>query len=65
MTLEISSNTGVSSGTGKKVADKINDTYLKLHGEEDGVQSYGRMVDLLLAVYRKNRFMPVYDTLHC
>lgn len=40
-------------GPAKKVADKINDTYLKLHGEEDGVQSYGRMVDLLLAEYRK------------
>lgn len=40
-------------GVTKKVADKINDTYLKLNGEADGVKSYGRMVDLLLAEYRK------------
>ncbi len=35
------------------VADNINDTYLKGNGQIDGVQSYGRMVDLLLAQYRK------------
>jgi hypothetical protein len=40
-------------GVTKKVADKMNDTYLKLNGETDGVKSYGRMVDLLLAEYRK------------
>jgi len=40
-------------GTAKKVANKMNDTYLKLNGEPDGVQSYGRMVDLLLAERRK------------
>lgn len=34
-------------------AEKINDTYLKANHQEDGVQSYGRMVDLLLAEYRK------------
>ncbi len=34
-------------------ADNLNDAYLKENGEEDGVQSYGRMVDLLLADYRK------------
>ncbi|MCX7772303.1 MAG: DUF3810 domain-containing protein [Clostridia bacterium] len=38
-------------GATKKIADKMNDTYLKLNGETDGVQSYGRMVDLLLAQY--------------
>jgi hypothetical protein len=31
----------------------MNDTYLKLNGQEDGVQSYGRMIDLLLAERRK------------
>lgn len=30
-------------------ADQINDTYLKTNRQTDGVKSYGRMVDLLLA----------------
>ena len=37
-----------------KVADaakKVNDIYLKAHNQQDGVRSYGRMVDLLLAYY--------------
>ena len=29
----------------------INDTYLKAHSQTDGVLSYGRMVDLMLADY--------------
>jgi len=33
--------------------EKLNDTYLKANNQADGVQSYGRMVDLLLAEYRK------------
>lgn len=40
-------------GTVKKAASQMNDTYLKLNGQADGVQSYGRMVDLLLAQRRK------------
>lgn len=39
-----------------KVADmagKVNDTYLKANNQVDGVRSYGRMVDLLLAYYRE------------
>lgn len=39
-------------GTVAKVSDKINDTYLKVNKQTDGVKSYGRMVDLLLADYR-------------
>lgn len=35
-----------------KVANQINDTYLKANLQEDGVKSYGRVVDLMLA-YRK------------
>lgn len=35
--------------------NKVNDTYLKTNNQEDGVQSYGRMVDLLLAAYRKEK----------
>lgn len=34
------------------IAGKVNDTYLKANNQHDGVRSYGRMVDLLLAYYR-------------
>lgn len=34
------------------VSNRINDTYLKANNQADGVKSYGRMVDLLLAKYR-------------
>ena len=34
------------------VQDKVNDVYLKTQGQADGVRSYGRMVDLLLAERR-------------
>lgn len=32
-----------------KAATKVNDTYLKANGDSDGVSSYNRMVDLLVA----------------
>ncbi len=35
-----------------EVSDKMNDTYLKVNAQEDGTKSYGRMVDLLLALRR-------------
>jgi hypothetical protein len=35
-----------------EVQDKVNDAYLKTQGQADGVRSYGRMVDLLLAERR-------------
>lgn len=38
-----------------ETADKVNDVYLKANEQEDGVKSYGRVVDLLLAEYRKRR----------
>jgi len=34
------------------VSTKLNDTYLKVNAQADGVKSYGRMLDLLLAMYR-------------
>ncbi len=37
-----------------QAATKVNDTYLKLQDQEDGVKSYGRVVDLMLAYYRKH-----------
>jgi len=36
------------------MSNKINDTYLKANDQSDGVKSYGRMVDLLLAKYRED-----------
>ena len=35
-----------------EVSDRVNDAYLKANGQENGLRSYGRMVDLLLAYYR-------------
>lgn len=35
------------------VSNTVNDTYLKVNKQNDGVKSYGRMVDLLLAEHRK------------
>ena len=35
-----------------EVSNKVNDTYLKANGQKEGVKSYDRMVDLLIA-YRK------------
>lgn len=35
-----------------EVSTAMNDVYLKANHQVDGVQSYGRMVDLLLAYYR-------------
>lgn len=40
-------------GTVNTVSDSINNSFLKLNGVSDGVKSYGRMVDLLLAYYAK------------
>jgi len=36
----------------KETTDRINDAYLQANAQSDGVKSYGRMVDLLLAHYR-------------
>ena len=38
-------------GPVERAADRINDTYLKANGQADGVQSYDRMVDLIVAYY--------------
>lgn len=40
-------------GTIEKASTSINNHYLKVNGITDGVQSYGRMVDLLLGYYEK------------
>ena len=38
-----------------EVSNQVNDTYLKINDQKDGVQSYGRVVDLMLAMFLKNR----------
>jgi hypothetical protein len=38
-------------GPVEEAASNLNDSYLKFNGQEDGVKSYGAMVDLLLAYY--------------
>lgn len=40
-------------GAVQEVSNKINDTYLKANGQTDGVKSYGRMVDLIVAYYQQ------------
>lgn len=35
-----------------EIADEVNDTYLKANGQSDGVKSYNRMVDLMVAYYK-------------
>ena len=39
-------------GPVEQVSDKINNIYLKANMQKDGVYSYGRMVDLLIAEFR-------------
>ncbi len=37
-----------------EISNQVNDSYLKINDQEEGIKSYGRMVDLLLADYRSN-----------
>ena len=39
------------------MANRANDAYLRANRQADGVQSYGRMVDLMLAYYRTNNML--------
>ena len=34
-----------------EIHDKVNDSYLKVNGQEEGVRTYGRMVDLIVNFY--------------
>lgn len=38
-------------GPVKETAQKVNNNFLMANGEDDGIKSYGRMVDLVLAYY--------------
>jgi hypothetical protein len=42
-------------GPAARAAERVNDAYLRAQGQRDGVRSYGRMVDLLLAERRAER----------
>ena len=39
-------------GAVAEVADQVNDRYLQANGQEEGVKSYDRMVDLIVSWYR-------------
>jgi wobble nucleotide-excising tRNase len=38
------------------LSKSVNDAYLKANSQSDGVQSYGRVVDLLIADYKRNNY---------
>lgn len=40
-----------------EVSDQINDSYLKANGQEDGVASYDRMVELILTYYKEQAYL--------
>ncbi len=42
---------GKYDGKAAEVSGRVNDTYLKANGQEDGIRSYGRMADLMTAYY--------------
>lgn len=42
-------------GPVEEFSSDINDAYLKANRQQDGIQSYGRMVDLLIAEYRMKK----------
>ena len=42
-----------------KISDAVNNAYLRANAQDDGVQSYGRMVDLLLADYRARHALQI------
>lgn len=42
-------------GKAAEVSNQLNDTYLKINSQTDGVKSYGRVVDLMLAYSRDGK----------
>jgi hypothetical protein len=42
-------------GKAAEAANKVNDTYLKANGQPEGVKTYGRVVDLMILDFLKNR----------
>jgi len=41
-------------GKTSEISDKVNDTYLKAQGQSDGIYSYGRVTDIMLAWYEND-----------
>lgn len=48
-----------SDSDAAKVADVVNDTYLKTMGNSEGVESYGKVVELFSAYIDKNKGLPI------
>ena len=48
-------------GRTSEIYHAANDTFLKVNNQEDGMRSYGRMIDLLLAYYRDNGELDQYS----
>lgn len=46
------------SAKATKVADKVNDTYIKASGDSSGVASYGEVCDLLVNLYLEEEVKP-------
>lgn len=42
-------------GPVERASERINNTYLKANNQKDGIKSYGRMVDLLIAEHRQEK----------
>ena len=53
--------------TATQVADTVNDTYLKVSGDGDGLASYGKVCDLLVNWYlsefapKEEQGVPLFD----
>lgn len=42
-------------GKAAEAADKVNDAYLKINGQAEGTKTYGRVVDLMILDFIKNK----------
>lgn len=42
-------------GRAAEVQEKVNDAYLKVNGQSEGVKTYGRVVDLMILDFMENR----------
>lgn len=51
-------------GPVERASNRMNDAYLKSNMQEDGVHSYGRMVDLLIAEFKQNQRLISFEDLN-
>ena len=47
--------------TATKVATSVNDTYIKVSGDESGVKSYGEVCELLVSWYLQEIYLPAHQ----